>query len=109
MSYEDVQSCVSAVVPCAHMAWPKGSAPPLPWAVFYADSEEPFGDDGGFGSVTSWVVELYQRSMDAALERSLEGALREAFGPFGKSESWVADEGCLMTAYYFEEFREGDE
>ena len=82
MSHADVMSCVSAVVPCAHMAWPKGRAPALPWAVFYADSGEPLGDDGAFGSVTSWVVELYQRSRDAALERSLEAALRASFGPF---------------------------
>ena len=109
MSHADVMSCVSAVVPCAHMAWPKGRAPALPWAVFYADSGEPLGDDGAFGSVTSWVVELYQRSRDAALERSLEAALRASFGPFRRGESWVSDVDCLMTAYYFDEFDEFEE
>lgn len=106
MSYADVQSCVSAVVPCAHMAWPTGCAPSLPWAVFYLDETDPVGDNGAYAEKLSWVVEFYQRSRDAATEAALEAALRASFGALTKQESWVDSEGCLMTSYYFNQFEE---
>lgn len=106
MSYEGVYSAVRAVVPCVHMAWPEGSAPALPWAVFYLDGTEPVGDDGGYAAREDWVVELYQRARDGGLESALEESLRGSFGAFTKSETWSSDERCLMTAYYFTDFEE---
>lgn len=86
------------------MAWPVGSAPNLPWAVFYMDDSEAVGDNGGYAERQDWVVELYQRSRDAALEKELEGALRGRYGAIAKSESWSSSESCLITAYYFTDF-----
>ncbi len=109
MSYADVQTCVeSAGIPCVHTAWPAGSAPQLPWCVFYLDESDGFYADGtAFAESESWVVELYQRSRDAAVEATLESAIRSRFGPFRKTEGWVESEGCLQTAYYFTEIERG--
>ncbi len=103
MSHVDVKSCVeSAGLPCVHMAWPVGSAPDLPWCAFYVDEGDGFYADGlNYAGRTSWVVELYQRSRDASIESALESALSERFGPFRKTEAWVASEGCVQTSYYF--------
>lgn len=106
MSYSKVYSTVSGVVPCVHMAWPVGSAPSLPWAVFYLDETEPVGDNGGYAERQEWIVELYQRSRDAELEKGLEAALRGSFGAIAKSESWSSSESCLITEYYFTDFEE---
>lgn len=108
MSRADVVAAVKAAgIPCVHMAWPKGSAPRLPWAAFYLDSQSGAeADDSVYAPVMRWVVELYQKEPDEALEARLEGSLQAAFGPFDKSESWVEQEGCTQTAYRFTQIGE---
>ncbi len=102
MSRADVQGCVSSVVPCAHMAWPKGCAPELPWAVFYASGRRGKAADNRTASrTTEWCVELYERSGDSVLEDALEAAIEAAFGPCSVTEAWVEEEQCLQTSYYF--------
>lgn len=88
------------------MAWPKGKAPALPWAVYYADRSAPVGEDGLYAEAVEWFVELYQRSRDAKVEGALEKALRSEFGAIAKEESWVSEESCLMTVYMFTDYQE---
>ena len=105
MGRKEVQKAVTAAgLPCCHMAWLEGQAPPLPWCVFYLDDTDGvFADNTVRTFVNRWVVELYQKSADAALENALEQSLLDAFGPFIKSETWVRSENCLQTAYHFTE------
>lgn len=105
-----MQGAVAEVVPCAHMAWPKGCAPKLPWAVFYEDSSADFcADDSPWARAHEWTVELYERSGDSATEGALERSLAR-FGPVARYETWIDEEGCLMTAYSFKQFeRYGDD
>lgn len=104
--YEKLQATVSAVLPCCHMAWPKGKAPALPWAVFYVDQTEPVGEDGGYCEKVDWIVEVYQRARDATVEKALARALRSEYGAVSKDESWVSDEDCLMTVFRFCDYQE---
>lgn len=99
-----VQSCVSEVVPCRHMAWPKDAAPPLPWAVFYGERTILAADGDTYSINHRWTVELYQQHADGELERRMLDALRAEFGPVQPSgETWIDSENCLMTVYRFAE------
>ncbi len=106
MSYQEVYGTVSAVLPCAHMAWREGQAPQLPWAVYYLDDQSGFNaDNTTYVGKHRWCVELYQKAMDLELQEELEAAILAAFSPFEKYESWVESENCLMTTYYFTELK----
>lgn len=84
------------------MAWPKGAAPELPWAVHYVDETVGlYADDAERTTVSSMVVELYERQSDSELEERVRNALEGEFGPTRRTESWVADENCLEVVFYF--------
>ena len=84
------------------MAWPRGSAPELPWAVYYLEAGTGFcADDVLYAPHSAWVVELYQRSRDAEAERRIEDALMALAGAYSKTEAWVESESCLQTTYRF--------
>jgi len=103
MNEKDIKSAIESVgIPCAHMSWVRGSAPELPWAVFYLDDTDGFfADDGIYSGVHNWIVELAQRSSDKTLEENLENVIVTEFGPFSKSEYWDSQENCLITSYSF--------
>lgn len=91
------------------MAWPVGSAPDLPWCVFYLYEDGRLSaDDKRYYDMPTWAVELYQRQSDAETEGALEQSIRERFGDYDKSEAWVESEGCLQTTYTFREMKIGD-
>ena len=100
---ERIYETVSTIVECARLAWPEGSAPPLPWAVYLAMGDDGFyADDSKYTAMKRWCVELYQREGSDELEDALEEALTEAFGPVERGyESWIDDENCSMTPFYF--------
>lgn len=110
MSRADVVAAVRAAgIPVVHMAWPKGSAPRLPWAAYYLDDQDGmYADDEVWAAVERWVVELYEREPDEDLEALLESSISEAFGPFDKSETWVESEGCTQTTYRFTQTEIGE-
>lgn len=90
-------------LPVAHFAWPKGSAPELPWIVFYLDDDRAsFADDWFWCGNGTWVAELYMETSSSEVEAKVEEAIGAAFGGFAKSEAWVESEGCAMTAYRFD-------
>lgn len=104
MSAKEVYKAVSSVMPCAHLAFREGSAPELPWCVYYLDDIDGFAADNRFAAKKNhWVVEHYWRNYSEEKESALEKVLEEKFGTFSKSEVWVDDENCCQTAYYFSE------
>lgn len=105
MSGERVYEAVSAVMPCAHLAWRAGSVPPLPWCVYYLDEMDGYAADNRLHTRRNrWIVEHYYKEHDAELTAALEGALEQEFGAFKTTgEMWVDDEKCYETAYYFTE------
>lgn len=109
MSHKDVYAALKATgIPAVHMAWPEGSAPPLPWCVYLLDERnDVYADNGNYVVVPSWTVELYEKARDAEVEGKIESALSSAFGSFTKQELWVESENCLEVVYGFTEI-EGD-
>lgn len=105
MSAKDVVSAVrSAGLPIAHVAWPVGSAPALPWCVYLVDEDNSLSaDDTRYCALTRWRVELYTKQGDDSSAPALDKALIEAFGDYYKEETWVESEACVLTSYEFTE------
>lgn len=104
MSAADVYTAVSSVMPCAHMAFPIGAAPPLPWCVYYLDEMDGYAADNRLHAKrNNWIVEHYWKDYDEGIEAALEAAIGDAFGMFTKTETWVETENCVQTSYHFAE------
>lgn len=109
MSHAEVFSAVSSVVPCAHMAWPEGMAPELPWAVYMVDeTDDLFADNDNWAHVPRWRVELYERVRDASVERELKAALRR-IGPVAVYETWIDSEKCHEVVYTFSQVERNED
>lgn len=88
-------------LPIAYREWPAGEAPPLPWAVYYHTTTEPFAADGRvYCPMPRYRVELYARRKDPAAEAAMEAAL----APFvwDKAETAVPEEKMTMVSYEFD-------
>ena len=117
MSGVDVYNAVTSVpigedafMPCAHMVFPASSAPSLPFCVYYLDEMDGFAADNTLHARrNNWVVEHYWEDYDEDIERALEEAIMENFGAFTKTESWIDDENCAETAYYFAEIEKEEQ
>ena len=103
MGHAKVYQAVSAVVPCAHMAWLDKSAPNLPWATYEGHDDAYWADGKRVAVVHHWTVELYEETRDRQLEEALGASIEAAFGGYDRNESSVESEKCLMVAYYFSE------
>lgn len=97
-------------MPCAHMAYPIGSAPPLPMCVYYLDEMDGYAADNKLHAKrNNWIVEHYWKVHDENIENALENAIESRFGAFKKTEVWVADENCVQTSYYFAEIERAED
>ena len=105
MTPENVVSCIRGCgLECAHMCFPKGSAPALPWAVYYLDETSDMCADGEiWDEIPIWVVEVYEKSFDPSLHRKVKDAIARDFTPPTVEQTWVEDENCLLTTYTFKE------
>ena len=107
MSHADVYAVVSQFVPCTHMEWPDDTAPALPMACYYGDDVPIGAGDMQIAVKHRWTVELYEKRRDKDLETNLANALREAFGPIGRSESYIENDNMLMVAFTFSQIEGG--
>lgn len=100
-----VSTVKSCGIECAHLAFPEGSAPALPWAVYYLDyTDNLHADNSTWDSKPYWIVELYEKTKDVDLELSIAQAIEEAFmSPPSMEETWIESENCRMTTYRFTE------
>lgn len=104
MAHEDVYETISQYVPCCHMEWPQGSVPPVPFACYLLDYDQPIvGSDIQIAVKRRWIVELYEKRRDRALEESIAGAIREKFGFTRRDENWIENDNLLQVVYTFYE------
>ena len=105
MGHKEVKSCIeSCGIKAAHWAFIGGTAPALPWAVFYQDGMDgAYADDVLYAANVDWVVELYERTLTPKLEAALEAAITRDFGAWARSEAWISEEECLQVTYRFSE------
>ena len=81
-------------------AFPEGEAPPLPYIVYLAQSEDPFlADDCNYYTRSNVQVELYTNTRDIPTERLLENAIAAAGIPWRKEIDYLSSERCYMITY----------
>lgn len=108
MSHAHVYEAVSRHVPCCHMEWPDDGNPPVPFACYLLDYDRPIcAGDAQIGVRRKWMVELYEKRRDRALEEALADTLRGEFGSVRRDESWIENDNLLLVSYTFYEI-EGD-
>jgi len=108
MSHESVYEAVSKHVPCCHMEWPNDSIPPVPFACYLLDYGRPVtAGDVQVAVRNKWMVELYEKRRDRALEEALADELRAAFGHVRRDENWIENDNLLQVVFTFYEL-EGD-
>ena len=104
MSHESVYAAVSQHVPCCHMEWPDDTMPPVPFACYMLDYDQPLcADDVQIAVRRKWMVELYEKRRDRALEEALANSLRESFGAVRRDENWIENDNLLQVVYTFYE------
>lgn len=108
MSHASVYAAVSEHVPCCHMEWPDDKNPPVPFACYLLDYDKPIcAGDVQIAVKRKWIVELYEKRRDKALETALANTLREEFGSVGREEQWIENDNLLQVVYTFYQI-EGD-
>jgi len=104
MSHESVYAVVSKHVPCCHMEWPDDDNPPVPFACYLLDYGRSIAaDDTEIAVGNKWMVELYEKRRDKALEKALGDALRKEFGAVRRDENWIENDNLLQVVYTFYE------
>ena len=90
-------------LPWAYRQWEEGEAPALPYGVFYAGRNNPFGADGVVYSASQrYTLELYSRDKDPASEDAVETALTAAGIFYTKDEAYITSERMNEVIYEIE-------
>ena len=86
-----------------YRAWQEGSAPALPWMVYYDGSSRNFAADGKvYIRRQKYIIELYTEQKDPDTERLVEAAL-DGVGIFwNKDETYVESERMFKITYEIE-------
>ena len=91
----------STGLPVTYLAWPEGSAPPLPCICDrVASTHKRFSGGRGDQTRPRIHVELYTKVKDLDAESRVEDALREI--PWQKSETYLNTEKCYQILYEIE-------
>lgn len=93
MRPQDVRDIIAGTgLPVAYRVWEEGSAPALPYCVYYAGAADNFAADGVvYHTAQQYTVELYTVDKDPEVEAKIEAALTAA-GIF-----WLKDETYIPT------------
>ena len=84
----------------AYRMFPKGSAPALPFIVYYSQgTNNQFGDDKTYHVIEDINVCLYTRTKDTTSESAVETALNNGGYPWNKSEAYIDSEECYEITY----------
>lgn len=84
----------------AYRMFPKGSAPALPFIVYYSQgTNNQFGDDKTYHVIEDINVCLYTRTKDITSESAVEKALDDGGYPWNKSEAYIDSEECYEITY----------
>ena len=99
---EVYQLLLKSGLPGTHHAWPEGGAPSLPWFTYELEDDGAVAaDDSNYGYVPVYRASLYQKSIDADVERAFESAISSGFGPHTREEYFIEDENAYMTTFTF--------
>ncbi len=104
MSHESVYATVAQHVPCSHVEFPNDTQPDVPFACYLLDYARPIcAGDTQIAVRNKWMVELYEKRRDRALEEALQASLIETFGSVRRDEQWIENDNLLQVVYTFYE------
>lgn len=87
----------------AYRQFKEGSAPALPFLVYYVDGTDNFdADNGVYLKRQNIIVELYTATKSPSTEETIETALDHAGIPWDYTESYIESESCYLIAYNVE-------
>ena len=90
-------------LPVVYRAWQEGSAPALPWMVYYAEDSRNFSADGVvYIQRQRYIIELYTEQKEHDRERQLQAAFDAAGIFWNKSEDFVESERMFKITYEIE-------
>lgn len=90
-------------IPFVYSHFKEGSAPNLPFLIYYYSGENTFKADGKlYYKVKKLILELYTDQKDFSLEEKLEQLLTENNLIYTKDEVWIASEEMYETIYKME-------
>lgn len=88
-------------VPFAQIDWEDTTAPDMPYMLLVpADTENWFADGTVYDTPVLYLVELYTRVRDVALETSIQSALNSARIGWQRATVPVSDGRAIMTRWY---------
>jgi hypothetical protein len=91
-------------VKCAHVEWPEDKVPETPFACYLLDYDKPIcAGDEQIAVRHKWMVELYEKRRDRALEEALANELRACFGAVRRDENWIENDNLLQVVWTFYE------
>lgn len=84
----------------AYRAFPMGSAPALPFIVYYVQNSDNFMADGKvYLQKNEVTIELYSNEKDVASETLLETKLNDNCIPWQKYEEYIESEHMYQISY----------
>ncbi|MFV0527761.1 MAG: hypothetical protein ACK5MN_03425 [Lachnospiraceae bacterium] len=84
----------------AYHHWKAGGAPPLPYILYYEDSDLGFkADNVNYMPVKSTTIELYSQTKDVANEAKIEQILADNKLSYEAYESYLETEDMYLRAY----------
>lgn len=87
----------------AYRQFKEGTAPALPFVVYYVDGTDNFdADDKVYLKRQNIIVELYTATKSPSTEELIETALDNAGIPWESTESYIDTESCYLIAYNVE-------
>ena len=113
MTYEGIADAIAEIassIGCksAYRQWPKDSAPPPPYVLFYfAGSDNVYADDCELIKIANLNIELYTDNKEPALEDSLERKMKELELNCQKSETYIQSEEMYEVLYETEVIIDG--
>lgn len=104
MTYQEIDGLVKSFgFPCVYHHWKPGTAPELPYVVYYYDNRSDFmADDENYVNIASVTIELYSGEKDFEAEQRIEKILKENKLPFDKMEIYIESEELFEQVYTIE-------
>lgn len=88
-------------LPVAHLSFPEGEAPELPFICFINPEDNNFAADGVvYFSAHRMIVELYLEHRDEEIEEIVETAISYFY--YTKDAEYLDDERCWLITYEME-------
>ena len=88
-------------LPVAHLSFPEGKAPMLPFICFLNPEDNNFAADGMvYFSSHRMIVELYLENRNEEIEETVEAAISSFY--YEKDAEYLDDESCWLITYEME-------